>query len=489
MKNVQINLFNSIFAWSSTQRITLEELAQRIKSQDDRIDALRSIPKDHPSYRNKKLSLPSVLLNGTTHGGANHDDIVSATGLIYVDVDSVDPSQVEEVKAGLIESFPSLLMCWRSVSGQGVGGVLRADNILLEDFPHLKRHFASLRIAGRKLDLSIFTIERKTIISSDPDLYCNWEAPSLDLSDMDRTSPEEESSIKSQERSSPSPLCLRLNGTICSPLRFDNVSDYFTGEHASSSFRHFPKGISIVAVDRSIRKIEEGGRNAFVYRNLLRIVHLNPGLNADEIKRFAYQLNTRCLPPMGTDEVNQILGSVISSPKIPIPNKRRKLLNNPALKLSSKERRSQAQSALMIAKGEATRQRIYDAIEAFDPTCRIDLSSIAKFSGVPLSTVKKHGKHFREIIQSHNKSASAAPYRAEAIADVPIYQLQPHMDNNEIKRIRLPFPPLESTKGWRMVELWEVIERVEQQLEERKREAKERGETGEWKRQIFRRAA
>ena len=409
MKDTRIHYFPTIDSKESKDTIALDDFLRRPDLRE-KITQLRSLEQGTDLYDRLKKTLPIVLFNVRTNGKRKDTDVTAYNPFLYLDLDKIAPDQFDVVKQEVLKSLPWVLMCWRSCGGRGLGILIRTIGIGDQNWSSLRDHFSRFHFHGYHFDLKCFTRTRATFISVDDDAYVNWDAPALDLSHLTATQSYTTPPPTSKDNKTKNAGMGKEGG-----LRFSNIDEYFTGEYQSEPFRHFPDYVMIIQVERSRRKIRAGGRNAFVFRNLIRILHLNPDLTRSTLMSLGRKLNERCEPPMKEAEVAAIANTGLLNRYPAYPNVKRKVLFNPRIKKSPREKQSEARRMMNQAKGELTAAQIYRFIEAYTGEKKLTNRMISEGTAIPLRTVERHVKQFREIIDhDHRMRAEARPMKAEA---------------------------------------------------------------------------
>lgn len=409
MKDSQIQYYNSVTRTHSTETIALGDFL-RMSHLRDTIDELRFHEQGSVEYDTLKKTLPIVLFNVRTNGRRKDPDVTSYNPFLYLDVDKIALDDFDVVKEAILRSFPSALMCWKSCGGRGLGILIHTTGIGDHNWPSLRDYFAPFDFHGYRFDPKCFTRTRATFISIDDDAFFNWDATALDLSHLTAT--------QSYEPPPPTPKDNKPENAGMGKdggLRFSDIHTFFRNEHQDTPHLYFPNTVMLVQVERSFRKIKAGDRNAFVFRNLIRILHLNPFLSLPSLTALGRKLNERCEPRMGEAEVTAITKKVFLNRYPAYPNVKRMHLFNPRIKKSPREKQSEARRKMNQAKGEQTAARIYQFIEGYTSEKKLTNRIIMEGTGIPLRTVERHTKQFREIIDhNHRMRAEARPIQAEA---------------------------------------------------------------------------
>lgn len=435
MKDVRIHYFPSVRSKYSSRTIALRDFLG-LTQFTSVIKEIRSGNQNSTEYNKLKKKLPIVLFNVGTNGGKKDVDVKSFNPFLYLDVDKIDTAHFEEVKQEILRVFPAVLMCWRSCGGRGLGILIHTTGIGDHNWPSLREHFAQFAFHGYRFDPKCFTRTRPTFVSIDDDAFVNWDAPPLDLSHLTAT--------QSYEMPPPSPNDKIPKTTGMGKhggLRFSDIDSFFTNEDHDTPYLYFPNGVRLVQVERSFRKIKAGDRNAFVFRNLIRILHLNSFLSLSSLIALGRKLNERCEPRMGEEEVTEITKKVYLNRYPAYPNVKRKFLSNPRIKKSPREKQSEARRMMNQAKGEQTAARIYQFIEGYTGEKKLTNRMIMEGTGIPLRTVERHTKQFREIINNnHPTRTEARPKQAEPTVSFMERRARDKISTRSMERFVFPLP-------------------------------------------------
>lgn len=417
MKDVHVPFLSNLFEEYSTQTLTLEQLHDRIKAPDEQVtktcSALRDMSKGSLEYDLKKHELPCVLINVATNGGNKKKDVLGFTGLLFLDIDNVPMEVTARIKERIMMLLPSTLMVWVSPGGRGLHLIALVAGIEGRCFKAIREMYCSFDFDGHRFDPKCFKSVQKMFLSMDQNILVNWQASTLDLSHL----PSEKSTATKSYHAPPLSRIREerreIGMRLCGGLRLNNADDYFTGSYENVPHRYFPDKVHLVQVDPTYRKIGAGNRNSWLWINLVVIYFLNPQMDHSEVFSFGMTLNRRCDPPLDQSEVARIAHGVFMNRYTPKPNWERTVLHNPRLKKSIKQKQSESQSILRKAKGEQTSQLIYDFIEAYESDTKLTNRMISVGTGIPLRTVERHAKQFREMIEhNHPANAGARPLQA-----------------------------------------------------------------------------
>ena len=410
MKKIQIDYFKNIKAKEIEGAISLEGFANAIRTPPDdvraNVEKVRRSAKGSSDYEKHKAALPCFLLNCRTSGGAKLEDVREVHPLLFCDIDGVPDGQFSEVKDRVLELLPSTLMVWRSVGGQGMGVLLHVEGVNRDNLLDLKGHLCVLQFNGYQFDKACFNLNRKTVHSFDPEIYVNWSAPALDWTPVIRRDYNAKCAVQWKTNTIEDyGVGIPLNSKFSDKLRFDNVADYF--DDSKLEFRVFPEGVAIISLDYSRNGVRTN-RNKWLFKNLVRIKWLNEGIPFSSLHALAKQLNRRAMAkPMEDAEVKQVALNVFRNSYQPIPVRKRKVLFNPAVQMSAKQKRALTAKIMGAARMSHTKQRIREAIMTYSGDERITAKLISRLTGLEVNNVRRKWPDFKELVKELNAARKA----------------------------------------------------------------------------------
>lgn len=127
----KVSKFESAKAPKVKQVLAIEDVLQIIKNGDEHlhiINTARFYGKGSTIYDNIKTNLlPSFRFNFLFEDSASNKNIISSTGLIYLDVDGVDS----------IPTNDYIFASWKSLSNTGFGLLVKVDNLTLDNYSNI----------------------------------------------------------------------------------------------------------------------------------------------------------------------------------------------------------------------------------------------------------------------------------------------------------------------------------------------------------------
>lgn len=384
-------------SYSPLSECSIQEVFETIKNEGHHtpiIHTLRLYEKGSSTYDLiKDHTIPTYRFNFLTKGDASNANLGNPTGLIYLDVDSVES----------ITNNPNIYAYWKSPSRTGYAVLVKVDGLTLKNFKQAYDYIA--RIIGVTPDPHARKAIQQTCLSYDPNLYYNEDSLIIDLSKEIVTIEKGVIPyILREERKD-----IGRNDTFFkSGIRFNNLDDYFQGEYKTEKYRVFKNKVSvcnpIMPKDTPV-----GKRHTLFYTYMTQVAVLNYlSIPLKYLQALATSVNSGLDYPMPLTEVKAIVNSVflqMKSGKLVIfYNEDRRILFNPLYKLSRKEKMEIVNREMGIYRSTKTEKEIYVAIESWDfNTCsKITIKAISNSINKSESTIKRHWKKFKEFVAELN---------------------------------------------------------------------------------------
>jgi len=399
-----IQQFKNCESPSVSNNYELKEILNTIKYGNDRlplIQSARTYDKSSVEYRKIKDSkLPTFRFNFKFNSYASNKNIISSSGLIYIDVDNIND----------IPNSDFIYAKWKSLSTKGFGVIVKVDNLNLYNFSNTYNEI------GKQLNVIPDPNARKatqqTVLSYDPNLYFNPNSTTYTASttfDSHEVKKVPSAHILKKERRG-----MLGDGTFSeynnTALRFNNISDYFIDN--DGDYVVFEDKINICEPYLPLL-IQEGKRNGTMFYHLTQHKMLNPHIDYKTLKSLSESINKRMVPRLPNNEVNTIINNVLKgyendSLKL-ILNKERKFLFNPKSKLTFKEIMGIVNKENGRLRIDKTKLSIYDVIESWDYKAnkKITQGKVANLSGISERTVKRYWSDFKEYVAELNREYKA----------------------------------------------------------------------------------
>lgn len=371
------------------KHISLDEVLQLIQNGDENltlIQSARAFGKGSPKYDTIKTTLlPTFRFNFLFNESASNSNITEPTGLIYLDADDLDE----------IPDNPYILAKWKSLSNTGFGILVKVDNLTLDNYKDTYDQLSAL--LGISTDAGARKATQQTIQSYDPNLYHNPD--SLVFHSTENKKVSSAPILEKREK------CIGTNETFPNwnekPIRFNNIGDYFQDEFADAEYRIFKEKIRICSPFIPMT-IEQGKRNNTMFFLMSQYSLLNDRAGKPILKALADSVNRKMYPRLSDREIDSIIESVLKKRKEEtlelFCNEERRILFNPSLPMTFKQKMKIANTELGRVKSELTEAVIYLVLESwnFEADGKITQKKVATKSGRSESTVKRHWASFKD---------------------------------------------------------------------------------------------
>jgi hypothetical protein len=175
----QVTIFKSLFDNSTSFPVSLEQVVERIRNGKSKaiVDQIRNAKTKEERDELKKQSVVILFAGVFTH--RNSKSLKEHSGLMVVDYDKCPDTIWEE-----IISIPSVVLAFRSPSGDGYKAVVKIPKSSIED--HSKRFEAfSHCYPSIYFDIKNKDVSRACFESYDPNLYFNADAEVFDKIEQD----------------------------------------------------------------------------------------------------------------------------------------------------------------------------------------------------------------------------------------------------------------------------------------------------------------
>jgi len=395
INTICVNYFANCMTPKSLGKLTIEEVLHKIKYGDENlmnVKTARKFGKRHIQYNKIKTTvLPTFRFNFLYKDYAKDENVIGATGLIYIDVDD----NIE------IPHSDYIFAKWRSLSNKGYGILVKADNLTLENF---KDVYASLGIIlGVKVDDGARKAIQQNVLSYDPSLYCNTDSRVYECKDGKKASL---NTIKKKKE------CIVINeafkNTPVLKERIDNSYEYFVGKNYDKEYLYFENKIKICAPFMPWDGVYEGKRNNTLFGILSQFALLNPNLGRDYLINKSNYFNKKMYPNLTKNEINAIVSSVINKRDdgslVKYENKERLILFNPNKQLTKLEKHKITGRIVGGMRTKHTQTAINEIIENwdFDDLGEITQKSVIALSTFCRSTVQRNWGNFKNHVAELN---------------------------------------------------------------------------------------
>jgi hypothetical protein len=393
----KITKYESIKNSKITDTVRIEDVIKTIKNGDDNLSLIkmaREYGKGSPQYDLIKTNnLPTFRYNFLFNERATNKNIISSTGLIYIDIDEniIIPSDNEYIYA-----------YWKSLSNIGYGLLVKVDNLTVVNFKYVYNEISEL--LGIESDKSACKATQQTVVSYDPHLYYNSVSAIYNYKETKKVS--SPSKLKKGKEYLTTNDTFIQNDTF-ERVRFNNINDYF--KNLDEKYIYF-KGDKVSICNPFIPQVvKKGSRNSIMFIYLSQIVVLNTKVSKSYIKILADSINIQAIKPkLPEHQIIKIINSIYKLKESKglkmMLNQERRILFNPSLKIPFKEKMIIVNSKLSSQKREIAKEAIYLVLEDwnFVENGKITQKKVSGELGFSLSKVKRYWSGFKYYVSDLN---------------------------------------------------------------------------------------
>jgi hypothetical protein len=326
-------VFKKRTAKKDQYRLSLEQLVQFIRTGENSAD-----PSTHgfgqsitAAKESRNGELVGKLKNGRqvyppnwTYTGQTKvgDNRFKPTGYLYLDYDKIackrmTYEQAQDVKRCIAQS-PYTAAVWLSISGHGVGALVKIDADQLVKYSSSAKSFKAYANmvaqhvgCGTGLDEGALTRDRINVVSYDPNVYANLNAETLHVNETGLEQPVAEISQDVLAQALTMTTQIYKSGKIITQAR---LKEY------GSDCEYFPEGIPYFECrtpfgpDGKTKKLLEGGRNSWMSKFAANLVLLNRDVAETNLVKFMMGVNDNiCQPPLPKHEIIHIVTSKLKA--------------------------------------------------------------------------------------------------------------------------------------------------------------------------------
>ncbi len=369
--------------------VSVEDILETIRNGNEflpLIEEARKIGKGNAEYDIVKTEkLPTFRFNFLFKDKVCNKNIISTTGLIYLDADNID----------WIPYSPYIYSSWKSLSNLGYGILVKVDGLTLDNFKEVYDELSTT--IGVKTDIGARKATQQTALSYDTNLYHNPNSLTYIYSKKEKVS--SSTIIKKKEEGIVAcdtfPRKYELEA-----IRFNNINDYFQDDTPYIVFEE-----KVMICNPFIpRIIKEGSRNPTLFFLLSQYALLNPNKGESFLQSIGRTIVSKMHPPLGEHELHSTVRKIIKGREdktlTMYYNEERRVLFNPKVKLSHKEKMQIVNRVTGDNKKELTRAIIYEALESWDLEIdgKLIQTNLVKKTRLSIATIKRYWEEFKWLI-------------------------------------------------------------------------------------------
>lgn len=170
--NICVDTFNCIADVQPKPKMLIDILTLNDDMKANQLINQIRTEKDEAKQKELKKGLPNYCINATFSGTRKKDNVKELTGLLYVDIDAKDNSEIIHDIPAILKKISNILFFKRSCRGTGFTAIIPYNKVLnIENvWGAIEEDFKKL---GIEIDKSTKNIDRVTFYSYDTEYYIN----------------------------------------------------------------------------------------------------------------------------------------------------------------------------------------------------------------------------------------------------------------------------------------------------------------------------
>lgn len=395
--SIKNNIYQSLIEEARELKQSLNDTQQEIvrlkasKIKKSKIEILKCTAcKIKAQYDSKKLQLPTIAYNTTFKSYRNTKNVVSTTGLMYLDVDT-DGFDIEKIDK-------SKLFCYyKSVGGLGYTILVKVRDLTIDNYSSTFESVIDNLGIRDFYDKAAKGLVQQSILSYDPNIYINYNSyvfQSIDIIEK-KTQPLCNNQKKEEH-------IVSVGSKI---IRYNNLYDFdFDGWDTISNWN---EGFDYVECFQPFNKLTDK-RKRTLLSYTTNLVWLNPSLDYYHYINLIQSVNEQiCVEPLPDNLIVSMVKSVLKQKnegKLVPRIKKRRILFAPFCELSREQKLKIVSKKIRDKFKVEGCGRIDDCIEEwnFESMGKITAKSIAQYAKMNIKTVKKYYYKFKSNINSLN---------------------------------------------------------------------------------------
>ena len=389
-----LSYFESVNNTTVYQKLEMHTWLSKIKygSFEQHVNYVRRCQDKTEVDRIKIKELPCVVYNFELDKQRNTENITSATGYFFIDIDV--PFDIRTLNRSKIFAL------YKSLRGTGYHVIVKVDGLTINNYDDAYSFIIKSLQLEDVVDKCAKGKIQPSVISYDPDLFINDNSLVFDLSKLISVTPPLELFNKTlvKETFSQSGGVKKINFNCANEMEFNNepyIADW--------------QNINFIEC-RLTGKIKEGKRNKTLFAYGANLVYLNPTLSKEELVRLLHSVNiSACIEPLEYKDIISIINTLFKyreegKLKPLYRPKKRSIVFNPEAKLDYDTKMGIVHSVRREKCAVDSKNKIYEILENWDFTTHgtISQSKIVKNNAISKKTVEKYYSEFKDYILELN---------------------------------------------------------------------------------------
>jgi hypothetical protein len=397
LKHHQINTYKSIKDCNVKNTISIEQWLDAIKNPEietrNTILAARIIGKGNPAYDALKEIIPCVTYNFLFNKYKKNTNIISTTGLIYIDVDK------SNFNINLIDKS-KILAYYKSFGGIGYSIILKVNGLTLNNFKSTYLAISNELGIINYIDVNAIKASQFNVQSFDADLFYNPDSTEFEATNLappSRVNKKEEKTYTHDGGAEP--IYDYKN------IRFNDLDKIqFGGDYVVNW-----DGWNYIKCWIPFKKLKSG-KNDYFLSYTSNLVYLNPNLSQGKVLSILLKINPlACSMPVPEEQLKRIVKSVFEyknngTLKPILFNKKRYIVFRPELNWTQKQKLDICRAEMSKHWKDVSSQKLYQIIEKWDFVKYPKITQRAIYKNFPISkkTVEKYYHLFLDYVQELN---------------------------------------------------------------------------------------
>jgi len=399
----ELNVYDNIRSPQVKDFITIEEWFFLIKESkySQLIVQARSFGKAHLIYDSVKATLPAITYNFTFRSRKTNDNIVSNTGLLYIDIDdlSFDISILDTSK---------VFAFYKSYGGLGYSLLVQVDGLNKDNYELTYSSICQDLGLSNYHDKGAKKCTQFNVLSYDPDIFINYNSFIFSSSlssliiNIDFSTP---SIVIKKEKTYTTVEVEKVKDKPID-IRFNNLNEIEVDGEYSVNW----EGWDFINCWMPFRRIATGRRNNTLLSYTNNLVWLNPNITISMTENILSRVNNKiCEEPVSYAQIKRIVSSIFNYKKDgllkPIYNfKPRKIVFAKSCGLSREQKLAKCRELLNQKRTNDSINNLYTIIENWDfiKYGKIGQTLIHKNFPISKKTVEKYWFEFKEYVMDLN---------------------------------------------------------------------------------------
>lgn len=347
----------------------------------------RSYGKHSLEYNKIKFQIPTFTPNARFSQRRDLKYLEEPSGFIYIDMDDYHD-------INFLKSDEYIYSCWRSLSGIGIGALVKVNGITAQNFKGCWSYlFNYFKGYGITIDKQTCDITRQNVISFDPNIYINENAVSLYA---DQITTQTSTGIVQFQDSKDSTWSTLFYGfektdiTDSSKIIYRTTLDDYQG-----------KNYVVIENGKEFRscflpkEIRDGDRHKWMVGHTLSLLFNNPTVTMEKLFNSVSHSNlTHCHPPMMNSEIMSIVKwywNTHSRGMLDYHPKLKKIWFDPSVNIHRNEKRK----IVGIETGRLRKEKTLKTLKSIfqelsSESSKVTQKMVAEKSKLSIGTVKKY---------------------------------------------------------------------------------------------------